>query len=309
MGAEIAQISIAWAAHEGPCVARKDGFDIIHCAMCGFRHAVPLPNPADLEREYRETYYAEEKPTFLAHAGEDQQWGELAQTDRLESFERILGPGRRRLLDIGSGPGFFLKTAKNRGWNAMGIEPSRQAAAHARAMGIEVAEGFFGAEIAGSLGRFDAINLNNVLEHVPDPISILLAARQILEPGGVLCVGVPNDFSPLQIAAAATQGVGEWWIAPPHHLNYFDFATLSNLLERLEFDIAERMTSFPMEAFLLMGDNYRADPAVGRASHAKRKKFDLSLEAAGLKETRRAFYRALAETGIGREAVVIAVKN
>jgi SAM-dependent methyltransferase len=309
MGAEIAQISIAWAAHEGPCVARKDGFDIIHCAMCGFRHAVPLPNPADLEREYRETYYAEEKPTFLAHAGEDQQWGELAQSDRLESFERILGPGRRRLLDIGSGPGFFLKTAKNRGWNAMGIEPSRQAAAHARAMGIEVAEGFFGAEVADSLGRFDAINLNNVLEHVPDPIPILLAARHILEPGGVLCVGVPNDFSPLQIAAAATQGVGEWWIAPPHHLNYFDFATLSNLLERLEFDIAERMTSFPMEAFLLMGDNYRADPAVGRASHAKRKKFDLSLEAAGLKETRRAFYRALAETGIGREAVVIAVKN
>jgi len=270
MGAEIAQISIAWAAHEGPCVARKDGFDIIHCEMCGFRHAVPLPNPADLEREYRETYYAEEKPTFLAHAGEDQQWGELAQTDRLESFERILGPGRRRLLDIGSGPGFFLKTAKNRGWNVMGIEPSRQAAAHARGLGIEVAEGFFGAKVASSLGRFDAINLNNVLEHVPDPISILLAARQILEPGGVLCVGVPNDFSPLQIAAAATQGVGEWWIAPPHHLNYFDFATLSNLLERLEFDIAERMTSFPMEAFLLMGDNYRADPAVGRASHAKR---------------------------------------
>ncbi len=309
MGAETAEISIAWAAHEGPCVARKDGFDIIHCAMCGFRHAVPLPNPADLEREYRETYYAEEKPTFLAHAGEDQEWGELAQSDRLESFERILGPGRRRLLDIGSGPGFFLKTAKSRGWNAMGIEPSRQAAAHARALGIEVAEGFFGADTAAALGRFDAINLNNVLEHVPDPIAILLAARQILEQGGVLCVGVPNDFSPLQIAAAATQGVGEWWIAPPHHLNYFDFATLSNLLERLGFGIAERMTSFPMEAFLLMGDNYRADPAVGRASHAKRKKFDLALEAAGLKETRRAFYRALAETGIGREAVVIAVKH
>ncbi|HEY4943990.1 MAG TPA: class I SAM-dependent methyltransferase [Rhizomicrobium sp.] len=309
MGAEIAHVSIAWAAHEGPCVARKNGFDIIHCEMCGFRHAVPLPNPATMEREYRETYYSDEKPTFLAHAGEDQQWGELAQTDRLECFERILGPSRRRLLDIGSGPGFFLKTAKNRGWNVMGIEPSRQAAAHARGLGLDVAEGFFGADTAASLGRFDAIHLNNVLEHVPDPIAILLAAREILEPGGILCAGVPNDFSPLQIAAAATQGTGEWWIAPPHHLNYFDFATLANLLERLEFEIAEKTTSFPMEAFLLMGDNYTTDPALGRASHNKRKKFDLSLEAAGLKETRRAFYRALAETGIGREAVVIAVKS
>src|SRR5450755_2428802 len=161
MGAEIAEIAIRWQAHEGPRVTRKNGFDIIHCALCGFRHAVPLPDPAALEREYRETYYAEEKPTFLAHAGEDQQWAELAQVDRLESFERIVGAGRRRLLDIGSGPGFFLKTAKARGWRVMGIEPSRQAAAHARSLGIEVVEGFFGVETASSLGMFDAINLNN----------------------------------------------------------------------------------------------------------------------------------------------------
>ncbi|MEJ0044291.1 MAG: hypothetical protein WDM81_19650 [Rhizomicrobium sp.] len=84
---------------------------------------------------------------------------------------------------------------------------------------------------------------------------------------------------------------------------------MANLLERLGFDIAEKTTSFPMEAFLLMGDNYRADPALGRACHNKRKKFDLALDAAGLKETRRSLYRALAEAGIGREAVVIAVKS
>ena len=308
MGAENAQIAIAWAEHEGLCVARKNRYDIIHCEMCGFRHAVPLPSAGDLEREYRETYYADEKPTYLTHAGEDQQWAELGQTDRLESFERILGPSRRRLLDIGSGPGFFLKTAKNRGWSTIGIEPSRQAAAHSRTMGLEVMEGFFGPQTAPALGRFDAVHLNNVLEHVPDPISILLTARDLLDTGGILCAGVPNDFSPFQVAAAATQGTGEWWIAPPHHLNYFDFATLANLLERLGFEIADKTTSFPMEAFLLMGDNYTNDPALGRATHNKRKKFDLALEAAGLKEARRAFYRALAETGIGREAVVIAVK-
>ena len=74
MGAEKAQIAIAWAEHEGPCVARKNRYDIIHCEMCGFRHAVPLPKPADLEREYREAYYGDEKPTYLTHAGEDQQW-------------------------------------------------------------------------------------------------------------------------------------------------------------------------------------------------------------------------------------------
>lgn len=304
-----AETVIAWQAHEGPRVATANDYDVIHCAVCGFRHVVPLPDPAELDAAYRANYYAEEKPTFLAHAGEDQAWAELAQTDRLETFERILGPQRRRLLDIGCGPGFFLKTAKARGWRVFGIEPSMQAAAHARSLGVEVVEGFFNAENAQGLGRFDAIHLNNVLEHVPDPIAILSAAAGLLDREGVLCVGVPNDFSPFQIAARATAGTGAWWLAPPHHLNYFDFETLGGLLERLGFAVAERLTSFPMELFLLMGENYTRDPVLGRACHNRRKNLDLSLEAAGLKETRRAFYRALASAGLGREAVIVAIRK
>ena len=302
-GAEV----ISWQGHEGPRIAGKDGYDVISCQVCGFRHAVPLPDPAMLEREYREQYYAAEKPTYLSHAGEDQEWAALAQSDRLESFERILPPSRRRLLEIGSGPGFFLRTAQSHGWTVHGIEPSRQAAAHARGLGVTVTEGFFNAETAPTLGRYDAIHLNNVLEHTPTPIELVELARDCLEPGGILCIGVPNDFSPLQIAAAA-DGKPEWWVVPPHHLNYFDFETLAGLLERFGFTIAEKTTSFPMESFLLMGDDYTADPVLGRACHTRRKRFDLALEQAGLGDARRTYYRALAEAGIGREAVIIAVK-
>ncbi len=307
------ETTTAWGTHQGRRIAQKGRHDIIACDMCGFTHAVPLPDPAALEREYRENYYAEEKPTYLAHAGEDQEWSNLAQTDRLAAFERILGAAdsgseRRRLLEIGSGPGFFLKTAQDRGWQVRGIEPSRQASAHARTLGVEVVEGFFNADTAPTLGRFDVVHLNNVLEHTPAPIELVLLARECLEPGGLICIGVPNDFSPLQIAATKANAIEDWWIAPPHHLNYFDFASLSGLLTRLGFEVTERMTSFPMEAFLLMGDNYVGDPALGRASHNKRKRFDLALEQAGFGEARRALYRALAEAGIGREAVVIAVK-
>src|ERR1700733_7380558 len=109
MGAATAETEIAWQGHKGARIAHTKGHDIVDCAACGFKHAVPLPEPAALEQAYRETYYAEEKPTFLDHAGEDQAWAELAQADRLEIFEHSLAPGRRRLLDIGSGPGFFLK--------------------------------------------------------------------------------------------------------------------------------------------------------------------------------------------------------
>jgi 2-polyprenyl-3-methyl-5-hydroxy-6-metoxy-1,4-benzoquinol methylase len=292
--------------HNGPRICRSGTHDIIECFACGFKHALPLPDAADLERAYRENYYADEKPDFIVHASEDQAWFELAQNDRLEIFEKLTAG--RRLLDIGCGPGFFLATAMKRGWKTHGIEPSRQAAAHARDLGAEIIEGLFDTETAKALGDFDVINLTNVLEHVPDPAAILRRATAMLGSGGVLCVGVPNDFSPLQIAARSAAQTGDWWVAPPHHLNYFDFESLGVLVTRLGLSIAERTTSFPMEAFLMMGENYTRDPALGRACHNKRKRFDLAFEAAGLKDTRREFYRALAKMGIGREAVVIATK-
>ncbi|HUO94238.1 MAG TPA: class I SAM-dependent methyltransferase [Rhizomicrobium sp.] len=309
MGIVAAETVIAWQSHEGLRISKANGLDVIDCAMCGFRHVVPLPHAHALEATYREDYYRDEKPSFLTHAGEDQDWAELAQNDRLEIFERLLPSQRRRLLDIGSGPGFFLRTAKSRGWQVLGVEPSRQAAAHARALGLEVAEGFFNTETAPGLGHFDAIQLNNVLEHVPDPAALLIAARQLLDSNGVLCVNTPNDYSPFQIAARAATTHTEWWVSPKHHLNYFDFDSLAGLLERLGFRVADRTTSFPMELFLLMGENYTSDPILGRACHTKRKRFDLALEAAGLGQTRRAFYHALANAGLGREAAIIAVKT
>jgi 2-polyprenyl-3-methyl-5-hydroxy-6-metoxy-1,4-benzoquinol methylase len=309
MNAAPAEPIIAWHAHEGRRVARIKGFDVIRCEVCGFRHVLPVPDEAALEEAYRELYYSEEKPTFITHAGEDQDWAELAQTERLEIFERLLGPKRRRLLDIGSGPGFFLKTAQERGWQALGVEPSRQAATHARSLGVDVIEGFFNAETAASLGPFDVVHLNNVLEHVPNPTAILTLARGLLSPDGLICIGVPNDFSPFQIAGRSSLGGDEWWVTPTHHLNYFDFATASALLERIGFRVLERTTSFPMEIFLMMGEDYTNNSALGRTCHNRRKRFDLALEAAGLREARSAFYHALANAGLGREAVVIAVKS
>jgi hypothetical protein len=119
---------------------------------------------------------------------------------------------------------------------------------------------------------------------------------------------VPNDFSSFQNAARQSLDLPEWWVAPPHHLNYFDFESLTSLLTRLGFSVAERTTTFPMELFLLMGMNYTADATLGRSCHAQRKRFDLALEHSGFMETRRAFYRALAAAGLGREIVLIAKK-
>lgn len=78
--------------HHGECLAHVNGHDVVACHPCGFRHVLPLPDPAAMEREYRENYYVEEKPDFLSRVAADQDWAILAQSDRLEIFERLLPP-------------------------------------------------------------------------------------------------------------------------------------------------------------------------------------------------------------------------
>lgn len=298
------------AAHRGPILDRVNGYDVVACEVCGFRHVLPLPTPAEQRAAYEEDYYRNEKPTYLTRAKEDAEWSALAWEDRLTLFEDLLRPDavpHFSVLDIGCGPGWFLKAAVERGWKAQGIEPSRQAAEHAQSLGLNVANAMFDEATASHLDRVDVVHLNNMLEHVADPIALLKLAIARAWPGGLICVGVPNDYNALQEAARAG-GAKPWWLAPPHHLNYFDFGSLERVLKRLDLEIVETLTSFPMELFLLMGENYVGDDSIGRACHLRRKQFDLALEKAGLADVRRKLYGALAKAGIGREAIIVARK-
>jgi 2-polyprenyl-3-methyl-5-hydroxy-6-metoxy-1,4-benzoquinol methylase len=296
--------------HRGRVIDRVDGYSIVACETCGFRHALPLPSPRELHAAYDEAYYRDQKPTYVLRAREDAEWSALAWQDRLTLFEDLLEREATRslsVIDIGCGPGWFLKSAADRGWKTQGIEPSKQAAEHARGLGLNIVNAMFDETTAPKLERADIVHLNNMLEHVADPIGLLRLAISRTWPGGLICVGVPNDYNALQDAARAG-GTKPWWLVPPHHLNYFDFASLEALLKRMGLEVVETLTSFPMELFLLMGDNYVGDDALGRECHARRKHFDLALEKAGLGAVRRRLYGALAKAGIGREAIIVARK-
>ncbi len=292
--------------HRGPVIDHVNGYDVIECEVCGYIHAMPLPTADDLNATYAEEYYSDEKPDYLAHASEDAAWAALGYADRVTRLEEILGR-KGRLLDIGSGPGFFLKFAAENGWDVKGIEPSRQAAEFASGMGLDITNEFFSGETAPQLGKFDAVTMTNMLEHVPDPIGLVQLASSALRPGGAICITVPNDYNGFQNALRDHAGVAPWWIAPPHHLNYFGFDSLERLMTRCEFILCGRHTSFPMEMFALQGDVYMGDAKLGRLLHKKRKVFDETI--GQTPQTRRAFYHSLSQAGLGREAIVFGQKG
>ena len=296
--------------HGGPDLgADAEGHGVIDCAACGFAHLWPLPSASELDAYYVRAFYETHSPPDWAdkEAAEQVYW-RIEHDDRLDTFAALLGRPAGRRLDVGSGGGWLLAHAAARGWDVLGIEPSEAMWARARERAPELLGTFPDVDLTAH-APFDAVHLKLVLEHVRDPAAVLSAVRRVLAPDGVVCVQVPNDFNPLQQAAAAALAKPPWWIVHPVHVNYFDFGSLQRLLERAGFTPARCEGTYPMEWFLLEGTDYVGRDAVGRTCHARRMALEQRLEDAGLGALRRSFARWLAAHGIGREAVVYAVRS
>lgn len=298
-----------WKQHCGVVVECKNGYQIIDCTHCGFKHIIPIPSDKELKRIYLQEYYTTEKPHYIERNLEDQEWWKTVYDGRLRAFESLLADSSRDILDIGCGPGFFLQRASEQGWRGCGVEPSIKAVEFARNLGLEVRHAFLTESLAGELGTFDVVYMNEVLEHVSSPIQILRIALGMLKPGGLLCLIVPNDYNPIQEALRSVCNFPSWWVAPPHHINYFDTKSIENLADRAGMKILKKEATFPIDLFLIMGDNYIGNDQLGRLCHTKRKTLEINLEKAGLRELRHQLYRSFAEVGIGREIQIIGCKD
>ena len=298
----VAQRLAESSAHHGPVIVTVDGYDVIDCRLCGFRHIDPLFTDEELKKFYDGEFYEKERPDYFDRMEADKEWWMLRYHYYFEMLEAH-APGRH-ILDIGSGPGYFLEAGRERGWQVLGFEPSRIAADYTRARGLAVVQDFFSAAKANTRGPFDAISLSMVLEHVRDPIGLIEEARSLLVPGGLLLLISPNDFNPLQMTLWKKLGFQPWWVNPKHHLNYFDSVSANTFLTARGFETVHLETSYPLENFLLSGRNYVGDPALGRQCHNERKAFEVALF-----RHDRARIRALAASwaaqGIGREFILL----
>ena len=305
----------SWGRHEGHVLASVDGYDAIECEACAFIHVVPLPTSEELEKYYEKVFYEESKPDYLTSAERDREWLNVGYDTKLDMLEETLNlhpktsATRPRILDIGSGPGHFFLRATERGWHAVGLEAAPAAVNFARGLGLEVHQGYFKSQDEWGLGTFDAVHMQHVLEHVPDPHRLLVEVRDLLKPGAALCIEVPNDFSAVQKVLFTAMNFPAWWLAPPEHLNYFSQASLGEIMKRCSFSGLAWSTQFPIDMLLLAGVDYVRAPGLGREAHAARVRFETSLSANGGRELLRDLYSSLVNIGIGRELIVIGIRE
>ena len=109
---------------------------------------------------------------------------------RLRIIRQYLPSGR--LLEVGPGAGALLALAQSKGYHVAAIEHSPALANQlSEELGIQVACGMV--EEMGSAGQpYDGVVSMHVIEHVPDPLKHVVAARAAVAIGGYLFLATPN---------------------------------------------------------------------------------------------------------------------
>lgn len=288
--------------HEGPPLHKKDGRTVISCTPCGFIHIMPLPTELEQTAFYENEFYAVERPKYFSDTEEDIEWWMATYRNYYHLFEKQVSG--RRILDVGSGPGYFLLAGKERGWDALGVEPSPDAHAYSTEKGVSVLKDFFSYDVVKEHGTFDVIHAAMVLEHVPNPLEMLEDMKKLLNPGGLLAIFSPNDYNPLQDVLAKIS-FPPYWVVPDHHVNYFTITSLQRVVERMGMQVIDTVATFPLEFFLLSGNDYIREPSLGRGVHHARTKFEETMYAYN-PELLNALYRSFAASRVGREFLLIA---
>lgn len=166
---------------------------------------------------------------------------------------KITGIKHGRILDIGTGTGYFLNEMKRKGWQVTGTEKSEQAR--------EFASKEFDFKLLDTNelynlepGSFDAITLWHVLEHVHQLKENMEAFKKLLKPDGKLVVALPNH------SAFDAKYYEEYWAAwdVPRHIWHFLPENIKIFGEKFGFRLIE-MKPMHFDAFYvsLLSEKYK----------------------------------------------------
>ena len=164
---------------------------------------------------------------------------------------------RRRVLDVGAADGLLSRHLTARGWRVTGIE-SDQALARA---GAAYCERMVAADLDRHLpvldGPFDVIVYGDVLEHLADPMRVLVELNRHLAPHGSVVVSVPN-VAHVVIRLMLLCGRFDYidrGILDATHLRFFTERSLRGLMTHAGLSI-ERFTATPAPLYQVLPERW-----------------------------------------------------
>lgn len=224
--------------------ATGESFDLYRCTGCDFLFTQNAPVEAEIGRYY-------ETPDYISHS--DTHKGlmnsvyhrvrKIMLQKKAELVEKSSGLSCGKILDIGTGTGYFINKMKENGWNVSAIEKSPQARMFAKEhFGIEVMspENLFALEKKS----LDVVTLWHVMEHLEQLNKTWDTIYSLLKDNGTLIIAVPNCKS------YDAMKYKEMWAAydVPRHLWHFTPSTINELATKHGFSLKEKYP-MPFDAF------------------------------------------------------------
>ncbi|HEY1867122.1 MAG TPA: class I SAM-dependent methyltransferase [Candidatus Cybelea sp.] len=217
-----------------PGYQAPDTYTILRCDVCNTMvsspkrletkvyeaiYAVPGGPPGyDRNFQYAKAVKRTKNPLAYLMSRQDAFWGVI---------QLLRTSGAKRILEAGSGLGYFTYALRRAGYDAVGIDVSAEAVTRARR---EFGDLFRAESIesyaASSSEKFDAVVMVEVIEHLEEPIRVLESALRLLAPGGSIIVSTPNR---------SFFGYEAKWTTdlPPVHLWWFSEDSITAMARRL----------------------------------------------------------------------------
>lgn len=212
------------------------GRQLLRCAACRFawvRQGVGRTATG-------ESIYESDEPIFFTDIQSDYYRDEAtvdAARAKLQWVSRFVPPGSA-ILDVGANLGHFIQQAQQQ-YTAVGIEPSAAVVAWGREhLNVCLEHGSIERDNPTYVGRFGAVTMFDVLEHLPDPRAALRRSRRYLTSEGHLFITTPDASAPM----ARLLGSHWYYVDLLEHISLFTAANLARLLRECGFRVIERRT-------------------------------------------------------------------
>lgn len=234
--------------------ATGEYFDIYECKECRFTFTQSVPDEKEIGRYY-------ESPAYISHSNTHKGiLNKIYHMARSIMLRRKVGLIKKltllrngKILDYGTGTGYFAQAMKKAGWDVAAIEKSEQARIFAKEQfGLTLLP----EETLPKLEEksFDVVTMWHVMEHIQDLDGFWKQLHRIIDESGIAVIAVPNSSS------YDAEFYNEHWAAydVPRHLWHFTPSTMMKFGERNGF-ILERHYPMPLDGFYisLLSERYK----------------------------------------------------
>jgi len=211
-------------------------FKLFKCKNCGHREL-----EGKFTAEMLLTLYSEYYPRSAARLEDYKPYkkvsGFYGWLDGIYSMSFRWVPENVIVLDIGCGFGETLGYHSERGCVVYGVEADKNIQRVAEKFGFNVHVGLFDPNIYKP-DFFDYVTMDQVIEHVTDPVITLRGIYKVLKPGGYAVLSLPNP------SGWGARLFGKRWVSwhVPYHLQHFSIASMSIAAEKAGFTIEKYKT-------------------------------------------------------------------